>query len=146
MHMRKRGRPAKNGLKDSRALSRVLAVLHSYDQARAEGEKYSVAIDEAIAFVRQLHPTMRISQTEAKRVLGEFRPKGACVILKSEFSVAEGEEARKIRSKMSERGFLPISPVESTEIEEEPRPVKRFKLRFAEAPHYPRHNAKNSQS
>ncbi len=144
MQTRKRGRPAKNGVKEPRTLSRSLAVLYWYDQARAKREKYSVAIRETVACVRQLHPGMPISETEVKRILAEFRPRGARAILTSEYSVVQGEEARKIRSKLAVRGFLPKNPAESKQTEEDPKPLKRFTIRFTDAPNYPRHNARDS--
>jgi hypothetical protein len=144
MQTKKRGRPAKNGVKDVRALSRVFAVLYSYDNARSRGEKYSLAIRECVAFVRQLHPGMPISETEVKRILAEFRPRNGRVILKVECSVAEGEEAQAIRSKLlSFRGFMPGSHTESAQ--KGSKPLKRFILRFATALEYPRHNARDSE-
>jgi hypothetical protein len=143
---RKRGRPTKNGVKDVRALSRALAVLYSHDDARARGEKYSAAIRESVTFVRQLHPGMPISETEVKRILAEFRPRGARTILMSDYSVVEGEEASKIRSKLAVRGFLPENQADSTHTEEDPKPLKRFTMRFTDAPNYPRHNASRASS
>ena len=142
MQARKRGRPPKNGVKDPIALLRALIVLHGYDHARAKREKYSVAINEAVAFVRQLHAGMPISETEVKRILAEFRPRGARTILMSEYSVVEGEEARKLRSKLSFTRFLSEGQAEPTPTENDSKPLKRFTIRFAESPNYPRHNAK----
>jgi hypothetical protein len=146
MQTRRRGRPAKNGVKDLWFLLRALTVLHWYREARARGEKHSVAIREAVDLVRQFHPGMPMSETEAKRILAEFQPKGAPVILVSEYSVVDGEEARSIRRKLSFRGFLPEKPGESTHTEEDPRPLKKFTLRFADPPNYPRHNATGGTS
>jgi hypothetical protein len=146
MQTKKRGRPAKHGVKDPRTLSRTLAVLHSFDRARARGEKHSAAIRESVDFVRQLHPEMPISETEVKRILAEFRPRGARTILMSEYSVVEGEKARKIRSKLAVSRFLVEAPAHSTHSEEDPKPLKRFTMRFTDAPHYPRYNARGASS
>jgi hypothetical protein len=146
MQTKKPGRPAKHGVKDPRTLSRTLAVLYSFDRARARGEKYSAAIRESVASVRQLHPEMRISETEVKRILAEFRPRGARTILMAEYSVVEGEEARSIRNKLAIRGFLPEDPAQSTHSEEVPKPLKRVTMRFLDAPNYPRHNASGASS
>jgi hypothetical protein len=146
MQTRKRGRPPQNGVKEPRNLLRSLAVLYSYDKARANGEKYIVAIRESVAFVRQFHPGMPISETEVKRILAEFRPEGAPTTLMSEYSVVEGEEARKIRSKLAVRGFLPDNPAESTHTEKDPKPLKRLTMRFTDTPNYPRHNASRASS
>lgn len=145
MQIRKRGRPAKNGVKSSGWLLRSFAVLYAHDKARAKGEKYSAAVRECVAFVRQFHPEMPISETEVKRILAEFRPKGAPTTFMSEYSVVDGEEARKIRSKLSERGFLSEERPQSTQTDQDSRPLKRYKIRFAETPNYPRHNAKNPE-
>lgn len=142
---RTRGRPAKNGVKDPRALARALAVLYAFNNARARGEKYSVAIRESVAFCRQVHPGEPISETEVKRILAEFRPKNAPTALVAEFSVVEGEEAKRIRRKLSFRGFLSEDQAESTP-EGDSKPLKRFTIRLADTPKYPRHNAKDPES
>jgi hypothetical protein len=146
MSTKKRGRPRKNGVRDTRVLLRTLSVLHSYDNARARREKYSVAIRESVTFVQQLHPGMPISETEVKRILAEFRPKGAHTALVSEYSDVNGEEAKQIRRKLAVRGFLSEDPAQSTRTEGDSKPLKRFIMRFAKTPNYPRHNAKEANS
>jgi hypothetical protein len=146
MRKTKRGRPAKDGVKHPRALSRALAVLYSYDQARAGGQKYSVAVAESIAFVRQYQPGVPISESGIKRILAELRPKGAPTTLVSEFSVVEGEEARTLRHRLSVRGFLSEDEAGPASSQDDSKPLKRFRVRFASSPKYLRHNAKQSGS
>jgi hypothetical protein len=121
-------------------------VLYAFDQARAKGEKYSVAIRESVSFCRQIHPGEPISETEVKRILAEFRPEGVPTTFVSDYSVVDGEEAKRIRRKLSFRGFLSEDQAESTPSEEDSKPLKRFTIRIAETPKYPRHNAKDPES
>jgi hypothetical protein len=74
--MAKRGRPAKNGVKDASVFFRAMIALEGYDQARSHGEKYSVSLEAGIAAVRRVFPDMSMSMAEMKRVLAEFRSKG----------------------------------------------------------------------
>jgi hypothetical protein len=73
--MKKAGRPRKDGRQDMWILERIALVLFAYGRARDAGEKHSVAIAEAVKYVRETAPTMRISETEAKRVVAAWRSK-----------------------------------------------------------------------
>lgn len=58
-------------------LGRDTRVLCAYERAREAGEKHCVAVSEAVKYVRQTAPRMRISETEVKRVVAYWRPKGS---------------------------------------------------------------------
>jgi hypothetical protein len=152
MQAKGRGRPAQNGAQHPRILLRSLLLLYFYDKARSRGEKYSMAISETVAQIQQLHPGLPISAACAKRALAEFRAKGAPTTIMVESSIVEGEEAREIRRKLAFRGFLSDTGVlsesqaEPTRVEDDSKPLKRLRFRFAKNPDYPRHNAKNSES
>ena len=73
--MRKPGRPAKNGVKPLGMLGRDTVAVYAYSQAREAGEKHSVAISEAVVFVRTNYPAMRISETEVRRIVSRWRSK-----------------------------------------------------------------------
>jgi hypothetical protein len=73
--MEKRGRPRKNGLQPISVLNRVTLVTYAYDQARGAGEKHMAAITEAVEFIRKNHPSMKVSETEVKRILANYRSK-----------------------------------------------------------------------
>jgi len=74
--MKKPGRP-KNGLRPMWMLERITLVLFAYERAREAGEKHCVAVSEAVKYVRQTAPAMRISETEVKRIVAYWRPKGS---------------------------------------------------------------------
>ena len=73
--MEKRGRPRKNGEQPIWMLDRVTLVVYAYDQAREAGEKHMAAITEAVEFIRENRPWMKVSQTEVKRILANWRSK-----------------------------------------------------------------------
>jgi hypothetical protein len=79
--MKKPGRPKKNGQKPMSVLERVMLVIHAYNLARDAGEKHIVAVLEAVNYVRDTAPAMRISETEVKRILAMWRPKGKATCL-----------------------------------------------------------------
>lgn len=71
--MAQRGRPKLNGVTK---LQRDLTVVWSYNESRGAGEKHAVAVANAVSEVRKQYPDMKISETEVKRVLAKFQPKG----------------------------------------------------------------------
>jgi hypothetical protein len=73
--MNKPGRPRKNGQQDMRMLERITLALFAYGRARDAGEKHSVAISEAVKYVREVVPAMPISETEVKRIVAAWRSK-----------------------------------------------------------------------
>jgi hypothetical protein len=50
--------------------------LSAYEKVRSRGETYEETLKAALEEVRQIFPEMRMSETEMKRPLAEFRPKG----------------------------------------------------------------------
>jgi hypothetical protein len=73
--MSKPGRPTKNGLQEISMLLRVTMVVYAYRRARDAGEKHSVAIDEAVTYIRETAPRMRISATGVKRIVAQWLSK-----------------------------------------------------------------------
>ena len=73
--MKTPGRPKKNGQKPMWMLGRATLVVYAYGRARDAGNKHSVAISEAVKYIRVTAPTMPISETEVKRVVAEWRSK-----------------------------------------------------------------------
>lgn len=55
-------------------LRRITLAVFGYDEARTAGAKHLAAVEEAVRFVRSADPRMRISTTEVKRILAEWRP------------------------------------------------------------------------
>ena len=70
--MNKRGRARKNG-QLIRMLRRDPMIVYGYDQARNRGEKHAAAVEEAVRYVRETDPRLRISETEVRRVLARWR-------------------------------------------------------------------------
>jgi hypothetical protein len=71
--MAQRGRPKLNGVAK---LQRDLTVVWSYNELRRAGEKHAIAVASAASEVRRLYPGMKVSETEVKRVLAKYQPKG----------------------------------------------------------------------
>jgi hypothetical protein len=117
--MSQRGRPRKNGVKPTEVLYRTMVALRGYEKARAAGEKYEVALEAAIAEV-QMALKMRMSVTEVKRVLAEFRSETQ----ESVFLVSECDKGLIVEGRMIKRAWgLSVGP----------------------KPTYPRHNARNDR-
>ena len=124
---------------------RAAMAMCAYDQARERGEKHSVAVREAVDFVKQRDPGMSISETEVKRTLAASRPRDSRTILRFERKNLTEDDIKKRRwireqvaslqgEKHLKSGVSPNS---------DPRDGAVFTIRFAERPNYPRHNRKN---
>ena len=143
--MKKRGRPPKNGVMEPGIFLRAVQVICAYSKARNEGQKHSIAVREAVEFVRKVNPAMAISETGVKRVLAEFQPHESQVALMAEYLILEGEEAARRRSLIAQ---IPESA--GTNRATEPtaqnlrKPLKSFRFGFGRRPNYTRHNAKTS--
>ena len=74
--MGKRGRPRRHGLQPGWMFHRCCLVLHAYNEARSSPLKHSSAVTEAVATVKKTWPDVPISETEVKRILAKFQPKG----------------------------------------------------------------------
>lgn len=74
---KRRGRPARNGVRDIGVLIRGATAMYYFQQAREQGIKYEVAVPEAVATVRKEWKGARFSVTEFKRFLAEFCPASA---------------------------------------------------------------------
>ena len=73
--MKKEGRRRKNGFQPIWVLHRETLALFAYERAREAGEKHSVAVREAVEYIRQMAPRMCISETEVRRIVAYWRPK-----------------------------------------------------------------------
>jgi hypothetical protein len=144
--MKKMGRPRKNGRVGPKHLGRSLKIMHAFPKARRDGLKYSAAVRETVDAVRRLAPGMPISESEVKRVVAEFSPRGSQIELRVESLIVEGEEAarRRYRAHMPEAAGRKEFP-KITDPDQQ-KPLKIFRFGFAQKAHYPRHNAKKSKS
>lgn len=124
---------------------RAALVMAAYDEARRRDGKHSAAVTFTVEEVKQRFPKIPISETEVKRILATFRPKGSRIILRFERSTLtaeEVEERRRIRdyvASLPESKGLVLPPPPTCD---RPKSLTTFKIRFAERPNYPRHNAK----
>jgi hypothetical protein len=146
MEKKPRGRPRK--IKDSVEpwqFGRLARVTSAYDEARARGEKHSVAVRCTVDTLRLCRPKMRISETGVKRILSTYRPRGSGTILLFERSVmSEGDiqKHRWIREQIAalrEKEGITLPPLPAYD---ETRRREKFAIRFAARPDYPRHNRK----
>jgi hypothetical protein len=145
--MNKKGRPPKNGVEEPEHFFRALMVIHAYSKARAEDQKHSAAVREAVNFVRQQDPRMHISETAVKRILAEFRSQDSQIALKVEYQILEGEEAARRRSFLAQMADLSGAKSPALSADQNLRkPLKRFTFGFGKRPTHPRHNAKTSNS
>ena len=119
--MKPRGRPRTNGVMQAWVLHRAMVGLSAYDKARSHGEKYEQALRAAIEEVRQTFPEMRMSETEMKRILAEFRTKALALT----FLVTESENTVTIEGRKCR---------------------KACQLSIGPQPNYPRHNARENRT
>jgi hypothetical protein len=119
--MKPRGRPRTNGVMQAWVLHRTMVGLSAYDEARSRGEKYEQALRAAVEEVRQTFPEMRMSETDMKRILAEFRPKE----LELTFLVTECEDTVTALGRKCE---------------------KAWQLSIGPQPEYPRHNAREHRA
>jgi hypothetical protein len=71
--MERRGRPRKNGEQPMWMLERATLAVYGYDQARKAAEKHMAAITCAVKLIRATHSWMKVSETEVKRILADWR-------------------------------------------------------------------------
>ena len=90
---KKLGRPRKTeGEFSTNDLVRAGTVMGLYDEARKDGQKHSAAVVQTVELIKERHSMMRISETEVKRILAVWRPRGSHTILRFEYSMISGEE------------------------------------------------------
>lgn len=146
---RKRGRPRKtNDRVPFWRFALAGIAMCAYDEARQKGEKHSVAISEAVAFVREYFAGMQISETELRRVLARWRPRGAGTIFRFERSVWPDDEGMGFDNIHEQPSVLHRSEGQAESVPPEGRSVSApmvFKIRLSERPNYLRHNRKNPE-
>lgn len=116
-----------------------------YDEVRRGREKHSAALAEVVAFVRKRFPGMPISESEVKRILAAWRPRGCNEIFSFERFSPSAKDIERRRQMLEQvhmldgdkGSSLPISPKG-----QHPQNATTFKIRISKRPDYPRHNAK----
>jgi hypothetical protein len=141
-----RGRPKKKeGRVEAWQFFRAAIVISVYDQARQRGEKHSVAVREAIDYVRQNWTDLAISESEVRRILGGYRPRGSISVLLFQPSVLSVEDVktnRWIRDQL--KTLQGTKGITLPDIPDYSRSRNRIVLTIRERvrPQYPRHNRK----
>ena len=144
MDKQHRGRPRKQGdTIKSRRFARAAMVMSAYDEARREGQKHSVAIRHAVDALKQRSPATSISDSEVRRILSTFRPRGSGTILLFERSDMTETDENRILSMLQH-----VASFDQPEFSQQParngtRPKTKLTIRFSERPNYPRHNRKS---
>ena len=146
MKKKSKGRPRK--VADSMQpwqFGRAGRAMAAYDEAREKGEKHSAAVRYAVDSLRRISPKLRISETEVKRILSKFRPRGSGTIVRFERSPFTEEDAKKYRwireqvaALKKQKGII----LQQTPVYDETRPRAKVTFRFSKRPNYPRHNRK----
>jgi hypothetical protein len=153
--MANRGRPKKDGIEEFIIMN---LVLHTYNQARCNGEKlkHSSAVREAVAKVRACFPDVpgfppvRISETAVKRILAQFQPQGfADALVVTRIGDTELRQNLEIYQAVSDQAEAVRCPelLRRTlrEIAEVTEKMKvGFSFGYGPRPEYPRHNAGSS--
>jgi len=115
-----------------------------YDEARQRDGKHSSAITEVVKYFREGYPGVPISETEVRRVLANWRPRGSQTILQVERKTLN-EEERERRRFMREQ--IPDLQQESSHKFDKPSDINpkqsptAYTLRFDARPDYPRFNS-----
>lgn len=120
-------------------------VMSACDESRARGEKYIVAVREAVDYVRRHASEMHISETEVRRILATYRPKKSRTILRFEPSIrseADLQINRLIRNELAglqgKKGIT-MPDVPNYDLS---KSNLMLTIRIGTRPHYPRHNGK----
>ena len=144
MDKQHRGRPRKQGdTIKSRQFARAAMVMSAYDEARREGQKHSVAIRHAVDTVRNCSPATSISDSEVRRILSTFRPRGSATILVFERSDMTETDENRILSMLQQIPLRDQPEFPKLPARDEMRPKAKLTMRFSERPNYPRHNRKS---
>ena len=119
--------------------------MSAFDEARASGEKHSVAVTEAVKRIRQRHPEMPISESEARRTLATYRPMNSRIILRFQRSILVDAKLARLRCMLEkvdemqrDKGLSVASPSSQILLKSRTAYVFGYKQR----PLYPRHNRK----
>jgi hypothetical protein len=109
-------------------LARRAFALEAYNKARGGGEKHSCAFTEAVAAVKARFSGMPMSETEMKRIVKAWQPRGFPIAFRvSRDSGAQAREAIALYQALGLTG--------------KPKTVLTFGL--GPRPNYPRRNAKS---
>lgn len=146
MEKRHRGRPRKKeGSIEFWQFARAAIVTCVYDEARQNGEKHNIAVRHAVDSCKQCSPEMPVSETEVRRILSTFRPRGSETILRFERSTLSDEDIRInrwIREQLvrwqKKKGITLLE----LPIYDEARNVAILTVRLGDRPNYLRHNRK----
>jgi hypothetical protein len=142
----KRGRPPRNGTEPGWTFGRILLVIDEFDRLRSSGDKHSAAIADAVVNLKKRCPGFNVSESEVRRILARYRPKGArgLVLTAIRLSPAELEQLEAASDQMCELARdLKLPPGWKLEVPPSKWKAKQvYLIAFAPRPQYPRSNAR----
>jgi len=145
---KKLGRPRKKeGLISFRDFDRVNMAMSLYHEGRKNGQKHSAAVAQTVESIKQRYPMMRISETEVKRILAAWSPRGSHTILRFEWvSLTRQEIANRIEGQLAAMSQKKGSKLPAPSDVILPISVTTYKMILGGRPNYPRHNCKPRRS
>jgi hypothetical protein len=147
--LRKPGRPRKKeGRIELWQFARAAMVSCAYDADRVRGAKHSVAVRQAVDYVKRYDSKMAISESGVRRILANSRPQESGTILRFEPSIRSDEDLQmncsisgELAALQGKRGItLPDVPNYDLSIGN-----LVMTIRVGKRPHYHRHNRKISK-
>jgi hypothetical protein len=119
--------------------------LSTYHEARVRGgEKHSAAIREVVSFLKRRNPDIHISETEVKRTLAKYWPKGTTVLRfeRKELTEEDLNRHRSILERLATLSGHKNLSIHVPTVEQLSSRASLLTIRFGERPIYRRHNGK----
>jgi hypothetical protein len=141
---RPRGRPRKaEGREEFWRFVRTGIIISEYDEARKSGQKHSVAVNQAVEYLKQHQPEMPVSETVVKRTLATFRSRNSQTTLRFKRSIVGKKKLARLRSMLEQAHDTQRQMGLSVPPPAIPKNLTAYKFGYAKRPHYFRHNRKN---
>ena len=140
---RLRGRPQKEeGREEFWRFVRAGMIISVYDEARKNNEKHSVAVTQAVEYLRQHQPEMPVSDTVVKRTLATFRPRDSRTTLRFKRYTVGRKKLARLRSILEQAHDMQRQMGLSVPPPSIPKSLTAYKFGYAKRPRYARHNRK----
>ena len=140
---RPRGRPRKEeGREEFWRFVRTGIIISEYDEARKSGQKHSVAVNQAVEYLKQHQPEMPVSETVVKRTLATFRSRNSQTTLRFKRSIVGKKKLARLRSMLEQAHDVQRQMGLSVPPPSIPKSLTAYKFGYAKRPRYSRHNRK----
>jgi len=138
------GRPRqKEGLFSFRDFDRANIAMSLYHEARKNGQKHSVAVAQTVESIKQRYPMVQISETEVKRILAAWSPRGSHTVLRFEcVTLTRQELANRIEGQLAAMSQKNGSKLPAPSEVILPISITTYRMILGPRPNYPRHNRK----